>query len=437
MNLFRKIFFALLVAGVSVGSVYAGAFQIPEQDAAAQSLANAVTAQALNPSTVWYNPAGMSLLPGTQVSGGVVGIFVGKQTFTNAAGVTANSKRLSAAAPQLYMTHSLDSVPVSFGLAVNAPFGLKTDWPITAPFATTVTLSKIEGININPNLAVRLGDHFSVAGGFSYYKLTNLDFNNSLQLLHADGDGWGGNAALMYHSDAFNVGVSYRSRIKVKLNGSATSTGALNAFAGGTAPLLGLTVAQNSAASSEVTLPDMLNAGISFSPAENWRLSVDVDWVNWKTFDKLDIAFAAPGYQKLLGSFGVAALGGSPAQIIGAPSVAVKTIPENYKATTSVRVGAQWDYSSTMRARFGFAYDPSPVSDASTFSPGVPDNGRYLFAIGYGYDFSSQTTLDLAYMYVYFKNRTQTASTGTNAVRNGSYKIAAAHLVAASISHQF
>jgi long-chain fatty acid transport protein len=241
----------------------------------------------------------------------------------------------------------------------------------------------------------------------------------------------------MYHSDVFDFGVSYRSRIKVKLKGSATSAGVLQTFAVTKAPLLGLTVAQNSAASSEVTLPDMLNVGVSFSPAQDWRLSIDVDWVNWKTFDKLDIAFASAGYQKLLGSFGVAARGGNALQIIAAAPVSVKTVLENYKATTSLRVGLQWDYSSDMRARFGFAYDPSPVGDPSTFSPGIPDNGRYLFAVGYGYDFNQQTTLDLAYMYVYFKNRTQTASTGTNAVRNGSYKIAPAHLVSASLSHRF
>lgn len=442
------ILLAMLFAGIQ--TVSAAAFQIGEQAASAQGMMNAVTALPNDASTVWFNPAGMASLPGTQVVVGGTGIFVGKHKFTSSVtpGATAESKSLSALAPHAYISYGFADSPLSVGLGINAPFGLETDWPKTGPFAGNTTFSKIEGLNINPNIAYKISDNLAVAVGVDYFNMNKVNLDTLNQQMGGNGDGWGANAALLYKSDAFNFGISYRSRIKVDIKGNATAdpAGSLAAFAA-SAPLLGLgalNLGTSSAATTSVTLPDQVNVGASFHPADNWTFAADIAWVNWKTFDKIDIAYASVAYQQLIGSATAFALNGGKANLaVSVPAAGaaapqpVSSIPENFKATTSIHIGAQWDYSSNMRARFGFGYEPSPVGDPTTFSPGIPDNGRYLYTVGYGYDFNDSTTLDLAYMLVDFKDRTQTASTGNNASRNGQYKIANAHLIAGSISHRF
>jgi long-chain fatty acid transport protein len=66
----------------------------------------------------------------------------------------------------------------------------------------------------------------------------------------------------------------------------------------------------------------------------------------------------------------------------------------------------------------------------------LPCNDRQAVHLGYGVDLSDQATIDLAYTYLWLKDRNQTQSTGTNVVRNGTYK-SSIHLAAASMTYHF
>ena len=72
-----------------------------------------------------------------------------------------------------------------------------------------------------------------------------------------------------------------------------------------------------------------------------------------------------------------------------------------------------------MHVRAGYAFDPTPVSDAE-FSPRIADNDRHFFTVGYGQDFSAGT-LNFTYGYILVTNINQTASTAASK-RNGTYK---------------
>jgi len=156
-----------------------------------------------------------------------------------------------------------------------------------------------------------------------------------------------------------------------------------------------------------------------------------VDWVNWKTFDAIDVQYASAAYRGSLSALQGAVL---------APVTGATHLPENWKATVAFRVGAEWKYASNMRARFGYVFDPTPIRDAD-FTPAIPGNDRHIFSVGYGYDFNKKATLDLAYAFVYFQDRNQTASPGTplgapDSVKNGNYQ-SNVHIVAASLSYRF
>ena len=364
-------------------------------------LANAFTAIADDASALWFNPAGIAFQDGAQVMIGGTLIIPSVDFTSNASntpttlGTTSSISNQVFFPPHLYVSYNAPGGRISYGIGVNSPFGLTTEWPTTAPFAAAAQYGRLEAINVNPNVAFKINDNFSIAAGVDYALMYNVDFNGTALRQNFNGDGWGWNAGVLYKTDKFGLGASYRSEIKVDATGQSRNAAGV------------------STNTITVTEPDMLNIGVAFLPTPDLTLSIDVDWVNWKKFKELAFTYtpSLPGVGTSL------------------------TVPENWKATTSFKFGAEWRYAENMRARAGYEFDPSPVKDAD-FTSLLPDNDRHAFVVGYGYDFNESATIDLAYMYVYFKDRNQTTSTGTNIVRNGLYE-EGVHLVGVSLSHRF
>ncbi len=416
---------ALLFAGIQ--PAYAGGFQIGEMATRATGMGSAFTAVADDSSAAWYNPAGVAFMHGVQVMvGGDAIIAPGADFTTNAANpgptASASAKDQTFFVPHAYFTYTDENSNFSTALSINSPFGLETDWPVTTPFASKATFSQIQMVLVNPSVIYKISDNLSIAAGFDYAYLNKVQLDNTLQNLSGDGDGWGGNAAIFYKDDNFNVGVTYRSRIKVNIDGSAIAKGTLAGFPFG---------ATSSSATTSITLPDQVNVGVAWKPNEAWILSLDVDWVNWKTFDAINVRYASAAYRGSLAGLQTA---------FGIPVTGATDLPENWKATVAVRVGAEWKYAPNMRARVGYVFDPTPIDDAN-FTPAIPGNNRHIFSVGYGYDLNEKATIDLAYAYVYFQDRNQTASSGgpalaPDSLKNGNYQ-SSAHILAASLSYRF
>lgn len=390
---------AVLISLFSVSLAHASGYAVQNQGARAMGMGNAFTAVADDASAAWYNPAGLAFQDGGSLSVG--GQYVMPKTdFTpTAGGATYRMDKKNHFIPYLYAGYSGD-LPITLGLAVNAPFGLSTDWTNSgAPFDATgrITFSEIKMINVNPMVAYKVNDHLSLAAGVMYYNLSSVAFDTSVLTQHGSGDGWGGNAAILYRGDRFSVGVSYHSRVKVGVSGTATGIGVL-------APFGSTTV------TSSVTLPDIVKAGVAFHPADDLLVSAGATWFNWKTFDKLDFTRG-----KVLG-------------IVPTTS----SVPENWKAVTSFHLGMEWSYQENMKARFGYSFDPSPVSN-SYFSPRIPINDQHMFTVGYGYSFE-KATIDFAYGYLMVNDRAVAGA--PDATRNGSYK-SRLHLASATFSYRF
>ena len=422
------ILFIMLFAGLQTAQ--AGGFQIGEMATRSSGMGSAFTAVSDDASAAWHNPAGVAFTTGSQIMvGGDAIIAPGADYTPNAASkgaggapvtVSTNAKSQTFFVPHAYYTYMDESSRLGASISVNAPFGLETEWPNTAPFATKATFSRIQMLMVNPSVIFKLSDHFSIAGGFDYAYVNNVDLNSTLQNMNGNGDGWGGNASIMYQDDKFSLGVTYRSRIKIDINGDARAKSTLVLLGGTT-----------SIATTKVTLPDQVNVGLAYRPDDAWLLSLDVDWVNWKTFDAINIKYGSAGYRGA-----VSTLQG----LVLAPVTGGTSIPENWNSTVAIRAGIEWKYNPQMRARFGYVFDPTPIENVD-FSPAIPGNDRHIFSVGYGYDFNSQTTIDLAYAYVYFVNRDQTQSSGTplgapDSVKNGQYK-SDSHILAVSVSHSF
>ncbi|MGE5172563.1 MAG: OmpP1/FadL family transporter, partial [Betaproteobacteria bacterium] len=198
--------FAAAALSISIFSStsFAAGFSLPDQDAAAMGMANAFTGQADNPAAVWYNPAGITQLDGTQVSGGIIGIYP-VFTHENNDGTTDVAKRDIALPFVLFGTNKVND-RLSLGLGITSPFGLSARWSDASKTRYVATYSNLETVNVNPNIAYRVNDDLSLALGIDYVharatleKTVNLggpspDFDRNFRL-SGDGDGWGANIA--------------------------------------------------------------------------------------------------------------------------------------------------------------------------------------------------------------------------------------------------
>jgi long-chain fatty acid transport protein len=407
----KKFLLALTLSALSsllfVSLASAAGFALPEQGVSAMGMASAFVGQADDASAVWYNPAGITQLDGTRISGGIIPIYP-ILTHENTTGTTDVSERMIHVPIHLYATHKM-SDKLSFGLGVNDPFGLATDWdPNNSATRYVATFSKVVTTEVNPNVAYKLNDNLSVAAGVAYVKLRatfESIFPTGFNLrISGDGDGWGGNAAVHYKAtNQFNVGLSYRSRVKIDVDGTADyNAGVLS-----------------NAANTSVTLPDLLQVGASYKASDNLTLNADLGYTWWSTYDRLVIQSATFG------------------PLVGSNTL---TQEKQWKDTWTLRIGGQYKLSDQLKLRAGYLYDKNPVKE-EYFETRIPDSDRQGVSVGAGYTVGN-ITIDAAYMYLYFNHRTinnslaDDATIVTPTALNGNYK-SQAHLAGITVGYKF
>lgn len=106
-NAMFKFSAALTLAAAATSAAYAGGFMLTEQSVAGLGRAYAgsgIVGDDL--SAVWYNPAGMVLLPGTQFQMGSVMAYLDLDVETNK-GDTDNGAKHGVPIPNMFFTHQM------------------------------------------------------------------------------------------------------------------------------------------------------------------------------------------------------------------------------------------------------------------------------------------------------------------------------------------
>lgn len=405
---FKHVLIASVVSLSAAVSAQASGYMIPEQGARAMGMGNAFSAIADDASANWFNPAGLSF-QGNNAA--LSATLVYPLNDYEAGGQSYSADKAVHIVPQAYVRYGAEDSRLSYGLGVNSPFGLSVDWTDSgAPFSQlaagsdSVTFSEIQAIHVNPNVAFQINDHFALAAGISYYNAFKVHLDGQSLKIGGSGDGFGGNVAALYKTDAFSVGLSYRSSVTIDISGTAVGGPAM--------ALLGLQGIGANARTS-VTFPNLFTAAISFQPSPGWLVGVQADRINWKKFNEIKIEYDPSTLNIATGSS--------------------STIPENWKATTAIRLGAEYTYSANTTVRVGYTYDPTPINPTD-FSPRLPGNDRQLLSLGYGSKLTDALTMDLAYAYVWLDDRTAAAPTKT--AYHGVYK-SEVHLLAGGITYHF
>jgi long-chain fatty acid transport protein len=174
------------LAGVVLASSPAlgAGFALKEQSSSALGNAFAgATAEAGDISYMFFNPAGLTRHSGHRVTGAVSYIapqsepedmqgstagILGGAPITGGDGGSDISE--DAAIPAFYGLLSF-SKRLKFGLGINVPYGLETDYDDGWTGRYHALNSQLQTVNINPNVAYRLTDSFSAGAGFQAHDI--------------------------------------------------------------------------------------------------------------------------------------------------------------------------------------------------------------------------------------------------------------------------
>lgn len=435
-----KTLSALILGLGAAGVAHAAGFQLLEQNASGLGSAYAGSAAiAEDASTVYYNPAGMAMLPGMNVSAGAVAIkpsFKFSNDGSTAPGIAAgpfgapgvNTNAGSdagswAVVPNAYFTWQVNP-RVWLGLGVGAPFGLMTDYGDDWTGSRHSEKFSIESMNINPSIAFKATDTLSIGVGVNYMHL-DADYRKTKAVAHplagfylgdvearvkAKGDAWGWNAGLLWQATPdTRFGLSYRSKVKIDADGTTTvSNRSINAAVWPTLVGMGQTGAH--AAETTVELPDTAILSVVHQLNDRWTLLGDVSWTGWSSIPELKI------------------------KNTGIPDAELDL---RFKDAWRVALGAHYRYSDAWTFKGGVAWDQSPVRNDAFRPASLPDNDRYWVSLGAQYRFSKHTKIDVGYAHLFVKNTSvNNTSDPASGTLKGTYD-SSADLIGVQFSHQF
>lgn len=404
-----------VVFGAQAATVHASGYAVFTHGASALGQGNAVTAHASDPSTIFYNPAMMNKLDGTQVQLGTTAIFSNREYEPAGAGTPTSSDSVHFPST-FYATHKMND-KVAIGLGIFNPFGLGTEWDDNWDGRYLATKSTLKTFNINPNVSYEVIPKLTVAAGVDIVlldatlerklpsaALAGLGFPGGFdinQKFKGDGTGIGFNVAAAYDvCDHLAVGASYRSEVKVDVSGQATFTNpALSALG---APVSAL----NSGGSADLTLPPQFTAGVAFKGIEKLVLEAGVRWEGWSKFKELAIHLDN-----------------------GQTSVT----PRNWKDSWGFNAGGRYQLDERVALLAGYVYGDTTVPD-NTFDPSIPDAKTHVFCAGTDLNLRP-FTLAASYGYQLYEPRSRSISFGSP-LADGRYKTDA-HLVALSVGYKF
>lgn len=362
----------------------AQALRFQPQGAVAAAQGNAFAAQADDASAIQYNPAGLTQVSGIQ---GVFGIALlgGSIKAKSISGVDTRGDfggSVSFPPPgHTYLSANLGALgaprfsAVTIGLGLTSPFGLRTRYPIDAPFNTAVTSAELPLIAIKPTIAYKISDALSVGVSADIYTFASFLGEGHVEQkqisagsagippgasieLNGTGTGAGVTASLLYTpfrnkvgKPVVSIGLVYRSQAVLPLQGSLLVNGGKVADA-----------------STDLVLPQMVMGALAVwpirSPEREWKVEVDVEYVGWSLNRNLDVRLS---------------------------DEATIPQPQQWKNVPVIAVGTEYKWLSPgwlphweVAARSGYTYTEDPVPDR-TFSPGIISLPAHTLSLGVGF----------------------------------------------------
>lgn len=380
----------------------------------------ATTAHGSNPQVVFYNPALLGQLEGTQVENGGT-LVVPAHDFKSDVGNTSHKTDSVVYFPTtVYVAHKYNE-RLSFGLGIFSPFGLGTNWDGNWEGRYIVTDVEMATLNFNPVLAYQVTPTLSLAAGIDLLyvdttlknkiNFSPLGFADGRQKLSGDGTGLGFNLGLHTPlSEDLAFGLSYRSGINVDLEGDIRfklpSPTLEPAF-------------PTSKAETSIDFPAQLHAAFAYSGFDGMTIEVGARWEDWSSYDELRVETAQA--------------------IAGTTSSRRVT---DWEDTWTLTVGGRYRLTPDTHLLAGFVRGQDPIPD-KYFEPSITDSPHYAITLGSEHRIDKHT-LAVAYSYQKWFDRDKNNAVGgqfsggtvADARANGKYR-AHSHFLALSFTYVF
>ena len=451
--IFRPARIAAAVAALfalGAGQAYGAAFALQENSGS--GLGNAFAGGAAfteDVSGMWSNPATLSkrmsmeaaaalhiITPSIKFHDGGSGPAFGQPL-----GGSGGDAGSTAAVPNMYF-----AVPINrqwvFGIGINAPFGLKTEYDGDWIGRYQAIKSEVKTINVNPAISWRPTDNFAIGLGVNWQRV-DAEFTNRVNYSGAiataaqqaaaggqippaavpgiiaatpgldssakvDGDdsAWGWNIGVLWDLNPnTRFGASYRSEIKYDVRGNASFDNPTVTVPPPLAPVVGaLTTAinttrlYNGGISADITFPAIVNVSFFSRLNDRWDVMADLQWTGWSSIK--DLTFVRTDGTGVLSS-----------------------TPENFDDSWRFAVGANYRHSDRWTFRGGVAFDQSPVNTHDR-TPRLPDDDRWWFSFGAQYKWNPNLKFDAGFTYITAKDASISQNAGSQAafgLLQGSY----------------
>lgn len=386
----RRLVPLCLAAGLAVASsLSAAGFGLFQHGGRALGQVGAFTARASEPSAVFYNPAAITQLSGSQLQVGL-DFSNSDDEYQSATGSFA-AKHIIDFPPALYATWSSKDGPWALGIGLDAPFWYRVDWfPVFFPGRFRAQQFELRVVELHPVIAYDLGDGWSVGGGLRYLYGSLAQGDSELLRIpdglsfaeveverdtDADVDAFSWDLAIHYAAPSWGWGAVYRSNAELKGSAgadySARPTGNPSLDAQVQARL------QGGRASQAFEIPREIRGGVWFAPYPELRIELDTAWQSWSSLENSAVTW-------------------SPDPLTGAVSRTDLT-RRDWEDTLALRLGIEGNITDPLLLYGGIAWEPSPVP-GSTIEPGFPRGDALVYAAGISYSLPN-ISFDLGYSF--------------------------------------
>lgn len=412
---------------VAIGSSLGAGFGLYEASARGNAMGGALVGSTRDASAVYYNPANMTETTNVSVMVGATMIWLYSDVTVNGRSQTEMNPGLFCV-PNFYVTTPVWG-DLYFGLGAYCEDGLGTRYGERWQLAGDTVETTMEQFTLNPNLAYRIADWWSLSAGFkmSYiyfynrkrpsYGAPGYDLRSTLEGDDVSiGYNVGTTFKLMDSRDygRLALGVVYRSEIRHEIEGDFDIGGRIAGFPYQSVP--GAYPADtHSDASAKLNLPQSVTAGLNWdSPEDRWHVGFSTTWTQWSSVDVIGFKIPArdPTGKQL-----------------------THRLPLEWDDVWRFGFGAEYDVMDDLSLRCGYVYDMDPSSEDRGTTM-LPSGDRHILGLGAGYYLWSTLRLDIGYNLVMMDPGERDIT--VNGVRNTfGTDNAYSHMLSFSLSYTF
>ena len=366
----------LVVGALFLGfSAFGSGFALYQPSVISHAMGGALVGKAMDASANFNNPATLTDLTNIWVTVGFVTEHprASLRVAKDGRGL-GNDENVDAGL--FWLPHFQMVVPLpwgfTFGLCGDAEYGLGTEYDNDAPTSWSAIDTTVQGYVLNPNLAYKITDKWSIGAGIRWLY---FDFEQSKNLgvmsYHLYGNnrcesiGW--QVGTKYDIlDNLSVGLVYKSPINVNVRGDTDAHATVPAAAGTARMMTG-------GADAEMTLPQSVTAGINWDVTRTWHLGFATSWSQWSEFDTLMFNVKP---QK------------NPVYL-------------DWNDTWRASVGSAWDFAEDWTWMISYTFDMDCCLNKDQSSTMLPPAHRNILATGFVWNVWRNLDLALSYSCIF------------------------------------